>query len=142
MSFVKVWMHTVFGTKNRYPFLEKELLIKVITHIAQNAKLKGIYIDTINGYADHIHCLVSLNKELTISKTVNLIKGESSHWINKNSLTKRKFEWADEYFAVSVSESIVDKVRKYIVNQESHHKKESFLEECEENNKVHMGLYE
>lgn len=43
-----------------------------------------------------------------------LIKGESSFWINKNQLTKAKFEWQDEYFAVYVSESLVDKVRDYL----------------------------
>ena len=52
----------------------------------------------------------------TIQKTMQLIKGESSFWINKNCLTKEKFEWQDEYFAVSVSESIIDNVRDYIKN--------------------------
>jgi hypothetical protein len=47
-------------------------------------------------------------------------------------LTKEKFEWQDEYFAVSVSESIVDKVRDYINNQEEHHKKKTFQEEYDE----------
>lgn len=60
---------------------------------------------------------------------MQLIKGESSFWINKNKFTEPKFEWADEYFAVSVSESIVDKVRKYIDGQEEHHKKLTFAQE-------------
>lgn len=63
---------------------------------------------------------------------MQLIKGESSFWINKNELTKSKFEWQDEYFAVSVSESIIDKVRNYIKNQESHHSKKTFQEEYDE----------
>lgn len=63
---------------------------------------------------------------------MQLIKGESSFWINKNQLTKEKFEWQDEYFAVSVSESIIDKVRDYIKNQEEHHKKKTFQEEYDE----------
>ncbi len=58
-----------------------------------------------------------------------LIKGESSFWINKNQLTKERFEWQDEYFAVSVSESKIDAVRNYIKNQEEHHNKKSFQEE-------------
>ncbi|MDR7211388.1 type III secretory pathway component EscR [Flavobacterium piscis] len=57
---------------------------------------------------------------------MQLIKGESSFWINKNQLTKEKFEWQDEYFAFSVSESIIDKVRDYIKNQEEHHKRKLF----------------
>jgi putative transposase len=63
---------------------------------------------------------------------MHLIKGESSFWINKNKLTKEKFEWQDEYFAVSVSESVVDKVRDYIKKQEIHHEKKSFQEEYDE----------
>lgn len=61
-----------------------------------------------------------------------LIKGESSYWINKNKLTSTKFEWQDEYIALSVSESIVEKVRKYISNQEQHHIKKSFTDEYKE----------
>nr|WP_244307364.1 transposase [Flavobacterium fluviatile] len=68
----------------------------------------------------------------TIQKTIQLLKGESSYWINKNQLTKERFEWQDEYFAVSVSESIVDKVRDYIKNQEEHHKRKTFQEEYDE----------
>lgn len=63
---------------------------------------------------------------------MQLIKGESSFWINKQGLTHQKFEWQDEYFAVSVSESALDKVREYIKNQEEHHKQKSFQEEYDE----------
>ncbi len=66
---------------------------------------------------------------MSISKTLQLIKGEASFWANKNNLTKTKLEWADEYFAVSVSESSIDKVRDYIKNQEEHHKTLTFQEE-------------
>tara|TARA_R110000737_G_scaffold353433_2_gene405295 strand:- start:13835 stop:14065 length:231 start_codon:yes stop_codon:yes gene_type:complete len=62
---------------------------------------------------------------------MQLIKGESSFWINKNKLTQEKFEWQDEYFAVSVSESKLNKVRDYIRNQEEHHKRNTFQEEYE-----------
>ena len=53
---------------------------------------------------------------------MQMIKGESSYWINKNSLVRCKFEWADEYYGVSVSESHVVRVREYIKNQEEHHR--------------------
>jgi len=70
-----------------------------------------------------------LNADLSIAKTIQLIKGESSFWANKNNIIEPKLEWADEYFAVSVSESAVDKVREYIKNQEEHHRKITFKEE-------------
>lgn len=133
MSFIKAYIHFVWSTKNRVPFLEtKELRQKVWKHIKENGKEKGIHIDFVNGYADHCHCLVSLGTDQTIQKLMQLIKGESSFWINQQGLTKEKFQWQTEYFAVSVSESIVEKVRNYIRNQESHHSKKSFQEEYEE----------
>lgn len=133
MPFIKVYIHFVWSTKNRIPYLDSiELRQKVWQHIRENAKEKGIYIDFINGYSDHCHCLISLGADQSIQKVMQLIKGESSFWINKNELTKSKFEWQDEYFAVSVSESIIDKVRNYIKNQESHHSKKTFQEEYDE----------
>ena len=86
----------------------------------------------MNGYADHCHCLVSLGVDQSIQKVMQLIKGESSFWINKHGLTKGKFEWQNEYFAVSVSESVIDKVRDYIKNQEEHHSKKTFQQEYDE----------
>ncbi len=61
-----------------------------------------------------------------------ILKGESSHWINENKLCKTKFEWQDEYFAVSMNESQIDAVRKYIAQQEEHHRKKIFTEEYDE----------
>ncbi len=125
-------IHAVWGTKSRYPFLIDEVKKMVITHIRENAYNKQIFIDRLNGHTEHLHCLFGLNTDITISKTLQLIKGESAYWINKQQLTKSKFEWADEYYAVSVSESQLDKVRAYIDVQEEHHKKVTFMHECEE----------
>lgn len=86
----------------------------------------------MNGYTEHLHCLLGLNADMSISKAMHLIKGESSFWINKQKITPYTFEWADEYFAVSVSESMLDKVRSYISSQEEHHKKGTFNQEYEE----------
>lgn len=123
----------VFSTYNRLPFLNStKLRVDIWKHIKQNADEKGIFIDVVNGYAEHCHCLISLSSNQTIEKVVQLIKGESSFWINKKNLINDKFGWQDEYFAVSVSESMVDKVREYIKSQETHHKKKTFVEEYEE----------
>lgn len=133
MPFVKVYIHIVWSTKNRIPFLNsKDLRINLWKHIKQNASEKGIFIDVVNGYSDHCHCLISLSTNQTIEKVVQLIKGESSFWINKNNLTEEKFAWQDEYFAVSVSESMIESVRNYIKNQEKHHQKKTFVEEYQE----------
>ena len=133
MPFIKVYIHFVWSTKNRQPFLSTPELRKMMwNHIRDNAKKKGIYIDFINGYKEHCHCLVSLGDDQTMRQLMQLIKGESSYWINKENLLSEKFEWQDEYFAVSVSESLVDKVRNYIKNQESHHTQKTWEEEYNE----------
>lgn len=133
MSFIKIYIHFVWSTKNREPFLNtKELRQKVWNHMKENAKEKDIFIDFINGYSDHCHCLVSLGKDQTISKIAQLLKGESSFWINKNQLIEEKFGWQDEYFAVSVSESMIEKVRNYIRRQEEHHSLKSYQQEMDD----------
>lgn len=132
MSYLKVWIHLVFSTKNREPLLTKDIRQKVHDHIIQNCKEKEIFVLAVNGYTDHLHCLISLGKEQSIAKVAQLIKGESSFWINKNNITKGRFMWQDDYYACSVSESAVGVVKAYIQNQEAHHTKISFTEEVKE----------
>ena len=132
MPFVKIWIHAVWATKSRTKLLNKEIRPKVFEHIHQNALKKEIFMDCVNGHIEHVHCLFRLKNDQTISKVMQLIKGESSFWVNKQKLIKSKFEWQDEYFAISVSESQVKAVRKYILNQEEHHKKKTFKQEYDE----------
>lgn len=132
MSWVRIWVHIVFSTKNRLPLLSPNIREQVFQHIKQNADDKDVWIDCVNGFSDHAHVLVSLNKEQTISKLTQLIKGESSFWINKNNLTEEKFVWQDDYWAVSVSESHLKYLREYIYNQDIHHRKIAFKEELDE----------
>jgi REP element-mobilizing transposase RayT len=133
MPYIRVWIHYVWSTKYRDPVLKDEFREILFEHIRQNARSKDIYLDRINGYYDHVHCLISLGSGQTIDKTAQLIKGESSFWFNnKSGFNTNKLEWQDEYFAVSVSESAVDNVRAYIDNQVKHHQKKTFAEEYEE----------
>ena len=117
----------VWSTKNREPFLQThEIRQKVFQHIRENAQKKGIYVDFINGYREHVHCLISLGSGQTIDKIAMLLKGESSFWANKNIFSHGRFEWQDDYFALSVSESVLARTRNYIKNQETHHAKKDF----------------
>lgn len=131
MPWVKVWLHFVWSTKDRFPYLTDDIRPRVFDHIRENARTKGIFVDFINGYVEHVHCLISLGTDQSLEKIMQLIKGESSFWINKNKLTKTRFEWQDEYFVVSVNEDMLPSVRRYIANQEEHHSKVSFDDEFE-----------
>ena len=132
MPFIKIYIHLVWATKNRAPVLTKDIRRKVFKHIKEYGESKSIHIDSVNGYLEHVHLLVSLNSDQNISTIMNLIKGESSHWINKNSLTTSYFGWQDEYFAVSVSQSHIERVRNYIFGQEKHHSLKTWSEEYDE----------
>ena len=133
MSWVRIWVHLVFSTKNREPFLySPDLRKQFFQHLKINAEVKQIWLDCISGYSDHAHCLISLGKDQSVSKVVQLLKGESSFWINKSGMIKDKFIWQDDYWAVSVSESHMEKTRKYIQNQEKHHRNSPFSEQVAE----------
>lgn len=99
MPFIKVMIHYIWATKNRYPFITKELKPLLLSHIKENSISKEIFIDCLNCVEDHIHLLISLSNDQTIAK-VAMLKGESSFWVNKEKLTKQKFEWQDEYIAL------------------------------------------
>ena len=122
MSKVNFWIHVVWLTKLRKPYITKEFKWKLYEHIRNNAEEKGVHIDFINGSEDHIHCLINLKPTQSLSRVIQLLKGESSKWINDNKFIKEYFEWQHEYYASSISESEVQKVRNYIKNQELHHR--------------------
>jgi putative transposase len=132
MPYTKVMIHYIWSTKNRGHIISKELKPLLLEHIKENSFKKEIFIDNLNCISDHIHLLVSLGTVQTIAKNAMLIKGESSFWVNKQKLIKHKFEWQDEYIALSVSNSAIDIVRQYITNQEEHHKKKTFIQEYDE----------
>jgi putative transposase len=136
MSFVRIWVHVVFSTQNREALLDKEIRTALIRHIRANSKEKEIYLDSINGWSDHLHVLISLARislasEQNIAKVMMLIKGESAHWLNEQGWIRGKFRWQDDYYAISVSESQVGQVRAYIAKQEEHHKAVPFDRELE-----------
>lgn len=137
MPYTKVMIHFIWATKERKPLISEGLKPQLLQHIRENCVRKGIYLDCLNCVEDHIHLLISLGTEQTIAKIAMLIKGESSFWINKQELVKPKFEWQDDYIALSVSESAIDRVRQYIAGQEEHHKKRTFTQEYEEFLKLH-----
>lgn len=122
----------MWSTKNRINLIDKSLKHELLHHIKENSISKNIHIDFHNCVSDHIHILINLHPDQKLSDVIRLIKGESSYWVNKSKLIKNKFEWQDEYIAVSVSESIINKVRDYIKNQEEHHKKLTFMDEYNE----------
>jgi len=137
MPYTKIAIHLVWSTKNRENLINHEIKSKLIRHIKENAERKEIVLSALNCVADHIHLLIFLKPDQKLSDIVRLVKGESSHWVNKNKLTKTKFRWQEEYFANSVSESNIEKVKVYIANQHKHHKNKMFIDEYIEFRRKH-----
>lgn len=128
-TYTQIHIQYVFAVKYRTRLIQKEWkneLYKYITGIIQNQNHKLL---AINRMADHIHILIGLRPNQSISDLAKSIKQSSSLWINEQKLSKGKFAWQEGYGAFSYARSNIDKVVKYIENQEEHHRKKSFLEE-------------
>ena len=128
-SYSRIWVHIVWATLERRPFLLKDSAAKVSAHLGQYASEKNIYMKINYVNSDHVHALVDLPTSLSIEDMMHFFKGESSHWINQNRLVPGKFGWGRGYGVFSVSHSGVAGVAKYISDQERHHRKRSFSEE-------------
>lgn len=128
-TYTQLHIHCVFAVKYRASLIQsewEERLHKYITGIVQN---NGHKLLAINSVPDHTHMFIGLNPKQSISEMMQLVKGDSSEFVNKHGLTKRKFYWQEGYGAFSNSHSQIDAVVKYILKQKEHHHKKTFLEE-------------
>lgn len=132
MPFHKLFVHMVWATKDRYPFMNKDQKNAICQHIRDNAATKNIHVLNVNGHLDHLHILLSYRPDQNSATIANLLKGESSFWANRHLQWPQKFGWQDEYFAVSVSGAEFAAVYAYISNQEAHHRYKTYQEEYEE----------
>ncbi|NLB27083.1 MAG: IS200/IS605 family transposase [Bacteroidales bacterium] len=128
-TYSKAYFHLIFSPRNREALIGKnwkDKLEKYITGIIQNRKHKLL---AINAQRDHIHIFIGYYLSDPIPDLVESIKTSSTNWINKNNLSPFKFGWQNGYGAFTHSNSQIDSVVKYIINQEKHHRKKSFREE-------------
>lgn len=128
-TYTQLYIHCVFAVKYRSATLNPiwdERLRLYITATVQN---NGHKMLAINNMPDHLHLFIGLNPKQSISELLRLVKGDSSEWINKNGFVVNKFHWQEGYGAFSHSKSQVNSVVQYIVNQQEHHKKISFIDE-------------
>ena len=136
-SYNKIWIHAIWATKERMPIIHSNIKYKIHQFISEQLRAQGCLVRIINGMPDHIHCLFLLSPQKSIAEVIKQIKGSSSHYINQNDLTSKKFAWQTGYAAYSVSESVVEKVFQYIKTQKEHHQKKSFLQEYEAFSKLY-----
>jgi putative transposase len=131
-SFTKIWIHGVFGTKNRQPSLKLECEGELYNHIRDHLQHDfNCTIQSINGTSDHLHILFLLDPNYSVKDVFKNIKGESSHWLNSMGFLREPFSWQTGYGAFSVSDSEVKDIEAYITNQKQHHIKTSFSDEVD-----------
>jgi putative transposase len=130
-SLSQLYVHLTFGTKNRFPFIKpvwKEQLHGYMQGIMKNMESLAIIINSVE---DHVHILFHLSKNYALAKVVESVKKESSKYVKTIEGASDQFSWQTGYGAFSVSSSKLEVVKKYIQNQEQHHKKLTFKEEVE-----------
>ena len=128
-TYHQIYLQIVFAVKYRKAVIDKtwgKKLHGVIGNLVNEANCKTIIV---NGVEDHIHCFVGLKPVVSVSELMKTVKAKSSKYINDHSLAKSRFEWQEGYGVFSYSQSHVDKVFKYIQNQEAHHTKQNFRDE-------------
>ena len=132
-SLGKILVHTVFSTKDRQPFLRdrsiREETFRSIGGILLKLECQPIIV---GGIQDHIYALCALERTCTAAEMVKEIKRGSSLWIKTKSLGLQDFSWQNGYGIFSVGFSQIPSVKRYIVNQEEHHRTVTFKDEFRE----------
>lgn len=128
-SLVKNYLHITFSTKNREAFIDnniKEELFKYLGGICKNLECNPVIV---GGYKDHVHILCLLSRKIALMKLIEELKSHSSKWIKTKGQSYKNFYWQNGYGGFSIHESQIDVVKKYILNQDDHHKENSFKDE-------------
>jgi putative transposase len=125
-SYSQNHIHLVFSTKERRCAVAKEWQPRLWAYISGICNNYGIVSLAIGGTENHLHMLFPLPPKLSLAKAVQVIKGNSSKWMGERGIN---FAWQEGYGAFSVSASNLDWVKRYIRNQEAHHRTFSFEEE-------------
>ena len=130
-SLAKVLVHIVYSTKGRRPWLKDERIRKEL--YAYKATILRDSVDTpaliTNGVEDHVHMLCLLSRKFAIMSVIEEAKTETSKWLKKQSTDLSDFAWQGDFGIFSVSESNCEQVKRYIAEQEHHHRKMSFQDE-------------
>jgi len=140
-SFVNCLVHCVWATKERRPLIPADMQQRLWPYVGGVARENGMRAFVVGGTQDHVHVLVSIPSTLSMSKCIQLLKGNSSKWIHDTFDEHRDFGWQEGYGAFSIGVSGVQDTINYIRGQAEHHRKMSFREELETFLKKHGMQY-
>jgi len=129
--------HVVLCTNQRRSLLHGEVALQIHEYLGGAVRDAGGSAIVINGTENHVHLLVQIRPDKAVSDFVRNLKTNSSAWIHRTFTNLAKFAWQAGYGAFTVSPSHVEKVKRYILNQEEQHNKMSFQEEYIQLLRVH-----
>ena len=129
-TFFSLHYHIVFSTKERRPFIKPEWQPDLHSYLGGIIRGMNGVAEIVGGVEDHVHILASLRPVHRIADVLRDLKKDSSTWAKNNFI--RTFTWQEGYAAFTVSPTATDAVRRYIANQEAHHRKQSFVDELRE----------
>jgi REP element-mobilizing transposase RayT len=128
-SLSKLFVHIVFHVKKNRILIRKQDQKDLYAYMGAIIKDNESIPILINGVGDHVHILCVMSKNISLAKLTEEIKRHSSRWIKTLDPHYRQFAWQGGYGGFSVSPSIHDRTKRYIENQEEHHKKKTIEEE-------------
>ena len=131
-TYTQLYIHIIFSVKERTPLIKDSFRKELFADIGGIIKNKGQKPISINGTADHIHILVGIKPDKSISELVREIKSNSSKYVNEKKFIPVKFHWQKGFGAFTYSHSQLTSVINYIMRQEEHHKQKGFEEEYKE----------
>ena len=130
-TFHNIHIHLIFAVSNRERLISREWKNELYNYMAGIIQNKGQHAVLINGDMDHVHLLIGMSPNISLSDLVRDIKANSSGFINQRKFIRSKFSWQRGYAAFSVGRSEMEKVLNYIENQEEHHRGKTLREEYE-----------
>lgn len=128
-TYSKICIQVVFAVKGRENFLKARFRQEIFKYMAGIIKAKGQKSIIVNGVSDHVHLFIGLKPSIAISDLIRDVKNNTSNFINDKKFLPGKFSWQVGFGVFSYSQSQIERVYNYILNQEMHHKKKSFKEE-------------
>ncbi len=128
-SLSKLYVHITFHIKRNGVLIDRKDFSDLFAYMGAIINDNESIPIIINGEPNHVHILCILSKNVALSKLVEEIKRHSSRWIKTKSERYKSFSWQGGYGAFSVSPSVCERTKKYIENQEAHHRKKSFEQE-------------
>lgn len=128
-TYSQIYIQVVFAVQGRQNLLQKEWRADVFKYMAGIIKNKGQKPIIVNGVDDHVHTFIGLKPAIALSDLIRDVKNNSTNFINQNHWVKGKFSWQEGYGAFSYSHSQIENVYNYILNQETHHAKQTFKDE-------------